>query len=225
MRKKIALSIILIALFLQTKSQSNAVEFGINGGMNINSASGASIIKEHNNSLTGFNIGGHLKIKTSDHFGIKAKLQYDQMGWAYRSLTFSNNTGTGLAEGDVLYKLSYLNIPVLAEYSFGNRIKFNAGAGFFFGILLNNQLITKIKDGTNSNPVTTKSNSKSMRSANFGISLGAGLQIPVSPKIKLDLNLHDNYGLSGIGKPLEGTPRNEIKTNSFSINSGFTFLL
>ena len=82
MRKKIALSIILIALFLQTKSQSNAVEFGINGGMNINSASGASIIKEHNNSLTGFNIGGHLKIKTSDRFGFKAKLQYDQMGWA-----------------------------------------------------------------------------------------------------------------------------------------------
>jgi hypothetical protein len=225
MRKNVLLNTILLILFFHGKSQINSLEYGFHGGINLNSASGTAVNQEYKNTLLGFNIGGHFKINTSNRFGIKAILQYDQNGWAYRSLTFEDNTGTIIGMGDVLFKLNYLNLPILAEYSFGNKITFNTAAGLFLGILLNNQIITKVNEPIAPNPVTTtKTSSDFRKSGNFGISLSAGIQIPISAKTKLVFNIHDNYGLSNIYEA-QGSSGNTLKTNSFALISGFTFLL
>ncbi len=221
MKKYISLSLILVNLLLISKAQKNKIEYGFQSGVNINSAYGNGISKTVNGALTGLHIGGHFKIQKTKHFGLKAILAYDQNGWAYRSLTFVDNNGTGLATGDLLSKLNYINLPLLAEYSFGDKIKFNLDAGVFVGYLLSNKMIRKIKEPVAS---TQKTSSSFRKSANLGVSVGGGVQIPVSAKIKLDLGIQNNLGLLNIYKSAT-TNTSTIKTNAFSVLCGITFNL
>jgi opacity protein-like surface antigen len=226
MKKHFFLTVISITFFLFSKSQNKAFEYGLHGGLNLNSAYGTAINKDYKHFLLEFNVGGHIKINTSNRFGIKAILQYEQNGWAYRSLTFENNSGTALGKGDVLFKLNYLTLPVLAEYSFGNKVKVITSAGVFFRVLLNNQIITKIKEPVPPNEsTTTKSKSDYRKSTNFGIPFGAGVQVPFSSKLKLDVNILDNYGLLNINKPTGSSTNTTIKTNSLSLSFGIIFTL
>lgn len=225
MKKHFFLTFISITFFLIGKSQNKTLEYGVHAGPNLNSVHGTAFNKHYKHSLFGFNVGGHIKLNTSKRFGIKATLQYEQNGWAYRSLTFQNNSGTTLGKGDVLFKLNYLTLPVLAEYSFGSKITINTSAGVFFGVLLNNQIITKIKEPEPPNErTTTKSKSDYRKSANSGISFGCGVQVPFSPKLKIAVNVHDNYGLLNINKSTGSSTNTTIKTNSLSLAFGITLL-
>jgi outer membrane protein with beta-barrel domain len=226
MKKHFFLTIVSITFFLFSKSQNNVFEYGLHGGLNLNNAYGTAINKDYRHFLLGFNLGGHIKINTSSRFGVKAILQYEQNGWTYRSLTFENNSGTAIGKGDALFKLNYLTLPVLAEYSFGNKVKVNTNAGVFFGVLLNNQIITKIKEPVPPNEnTTTKSKSDYRKATNFGISFGTGVQVPFSSKLGLDVNILDNYGLLNINKPTGSSTSSTIKTNSLSLSFGIVFTL
>ena len=221
MKKYLLLSIITLFFFKLSSAQNHLYEYGIHGGINISSAFGNDINEDYKSTLQGICIGGHFKINTSKHFGIKASLEYSQQGWSYRSLTLEDITGTTIGKGDILFKLNYLNLPILTEYSFGNKIQFKANAGMFFGMLLSNQIVTKLKEPLLANTVSiTKSSSLYKKSTNFGISFGAGLQIPMAKKLKLDLDLRNNYGLSNIEKR-----ESKLSINTFSILLGMTYTL
>lgn len=220
MKKNIFLSLILLSFFLFSSGQKNTIEFGFQSGLNLNSAYGNAINKDYKGVLTGLSIGGHFKVNMTKHFGLKAILSYDQYGWAYRSLTFEDSWGSGLVKGDVLNKLNYLNLPILAEYSFGEKIKFNINGGVFFGYLLNNKMVIIIKEPTVSNNESTSDNYKS---ANFGLSVGAGVQIPVTAKIKFDFGIRNSTGLTNIYTSNTNNNSSIIKTNSFLILAGVVF--
>src|SRR5436309_1616309 len=92
----------LLALFFISSGQVKRKEIGFEGGINF-SAPNNKIPKT---MLAGLSIGGNFTTNTSDHFGLKVVLQYEQNAWAYRSLRFANNSGTGLAKGELNYKLT-----------------------------------------------------------------------------------------------------------------------
>jgi hypothetical protein len=197
-------------------AQQHKFEYGIQTALNINSAYGNAVTSEYKSTLTGFGAGVHLRYNATSHAGIKATLQFDQNGWSYRSVTFN---GTGLAplnKGDVLYKLNYINLPVLATYSFGKKIIFTTGAGFFTGVLVSDHFTIKIKEPS---PNTTTTKSSSTKSFNFGIAAEAGIQIPLQSKLKLDIGLHDTYGLTNT-LINNGPNKSVIKTNVFSFIVG-----
>jgi len=124
--KQILLCLFLINLFLVGNGQKAKIEYGFQSGLNISTAYGRNILKEHKAPLTGLHIGGHIKINKTENWGFKLIMSYDQIGWKYTSLTFeSNSSSTGLVTVDVIIKLNYLNMPVLAEYSFGKKVKIN----------------------------------------------------------------------------------------------------
>jgi opacity protein-like surface antigen len=218
MEKHAFLLLLLICFFLAGNSQKTPVEMGFQSGINFNSASKTSESNNVNSGLTGLHIGAGVKINIRKKFGLKAILSFDQNGWAYRSLLFENNTASGLATGDVLFKLKYLNLPVMAEYSFGNKIKYYLDAGIFLGLLLNNQTILKIKepDGT----VFQNKGSSNYHHFNFGMALAGGIKIPLLPRIKLDLGVENHTGLFKIN-----SSSSPLKLNAFSILGGLSFKL
>ena len=220
MKKHFSLSLILIVLFLFTKAQKNAIEYGFQSGVNINSAYGSGISKLSRGSTAGLHAGGHFKIQMAKHFGLKAILAYDQYGWAYHDLAFENGNGTRLETGDLVNKLNYLNLPLLAEYSFGDKTKFYLDGGVFVGYLLSSKMIKKINQPSS---YTQNIGSGQRRSGNFGVSAGAGIQIPIAHKIKLDFGVRDNLGLANIYKPQSSSDNATMKTNAFSIVTGLTF--
>lgn len=219
MKKNTFVSLIFLSLFLFSSGQNKTIEFGFQSGVNINAAYGNSGLKNYSGSTAGVHVGVHFKMKMNRRLALKAILAYDQNGWAYRSLTFTDDNGNDLGTGDLVEKINYLNLPILAEYSFGKKIKFNVDAGFFAGYLLKYTAVQKIKEPVASTNTFALTNRKAI---NFGLSAGAGVQIPVSPKMKLDFGIRDNVGLANIYKP-QATENSTIKTNSFSIISGFTY--
>ncbi len=223
MKSVITLNLILFYFIFQSQGQNITLEYGAHGGVNNNTASGSGVSKAYSHALTGFVVGGHVKVNTSKQFGIKAQLQYEQIGWSYKDIVFESNMGSIAEMQDVLFKLNYLNIPILAEYSFGNKIRFHVGSGLFFGILLNNQVITKERAPMPPHQlIITKNKSNFRNPTNFGITGSAGIKIPLSPKIKLGFDAQNNYGLSNIYKSSVSNPTT-IKTNSLAILAGLTY--
>jgi hypothetical protein len=224
MKKNIFSSLILISLFLIGIAQKHTMEYGIQSGINVNSIYGNNSLKKYSSILTGLSIGGHFKINMNKHFGVKAILAYDQYGWALRSLVFEDNFGVEIGKSDILSRLNYVNLPLLAEYSFGNKVKFNLDGGIFLGFLVSNKIITKVTEplqpGQSPKTISTSENNKA---TNFGMSFGAGLQIPVTHTIKLDFGVRDNLGLANIYK--SQAAGSAIKTNAFSILAGVTFVI
>jgi Outer membrane protein beta-barrel domain len=225
MKKNIFFSLTLISLFLIGKAQKHSMEYGFQSGLNLNSIHGNTGLKQSASVLTGLSVGGHFKINMNKRFGVKATLAYDQYGWALRSLVFADNFGAEIGKTDVLIKLNYLNLPLLAEYSFGNKVKFNLDGGIFLGFLVSNKIITKVTESLQPGQAPkTISTSDNKKSTNFGILFGAAIQIPVTHKMKLDFGLRDNLGLTNISKS-PTVNSSSIKTNAFSILAGVTFVI
>jgi hypothetical protein len=224
MTKRLLLILILTGLFFSGKSQTIKLEYGFQGGLNSNYFMGRGLNKDHNGILTGFSIGGHIKMKTSEHFGLKILLSYDENGYAYRSLTLENSTSTGFVKADVLSRHNYINMPVLAEYSFGSKVTINLDAGAFIGVMLNSQVITKYKQPLPpGQQAELRSSSNNYHPLNYGISLGLGIQIPISSKIKLDFDLRNYTGLNNIVVLNRNNSRQEA--NCFAILGGLSFEL
>jgi hypothetical protein len=106
----------------------------------------------------------------------------------------------------------------MATYAAGKKIKFTAGAGFFAGALVSDHFTIKIKEPAAS---TTTNKSNSTKSFNFGITAEAGIQIPLQSKLKLDIGLHDNYGLANT-LINNGPYSSKIKTNAFAFVLGLS---
>jgi opacity protein-like surface antigen len=224
MKKNIFFSLICISLFFISKAQKHSMEYGFQSGLNLNSIHGNTGLKQSASVLTGLSVGGHFKINMNKRFSVKATLAYDQYGWALRSLVFADNFGAEIGKTDVLIKLNYLNLPLLAEYSFGNKVKFNLDGGIFLGFLVSNKIITKVTESLQPGQAPkTISTSENNKATNFGMSFGAGLQIPVTHTIKLDFGVRDNLGLANIYK--SQAAGSAIKTNAFSILAGATFVI
>ncbi len=221
--KRILFIIIFINLILSSNGQKTKIEYGLESGLNISTAHGSGVSTDYMSSLSGLHVGSHLKINKSENWGLKFLLSYDKIGWTYKSLLIENNTSTGLVNADILFKLDYLNMPVLAEYSFGKKVKVNFDGGPFLGILLNNKIVTNLKQPIPpSQEASSQISSNNRKTLNFGLSVGSGVQISVASKLKLDFNFRNNLGITNIYKSGSGTG-STIKTNTFSILVGLTF--
>lgn len=224
MTKHLLIILILSGLSFSGKSQTTKFEYGFQIGLNNNYFIGRGLNKDHNSILTGLSVGGHVKMKTSEHFGLKILLSYDQNGYAYRSLTLENSTSTGFVKADVLSRHNYINMPVLAEYSFGSKVTINFDAGAFIGVMLNSQVITKYKQPLPpGQQAELRSSSNNYHPLNYGISLGLGIQIPVASKIKLDFDLRNHTGLDNVVKLNRNNRRQDA--NCFAILGGLSFKL
>jgi hypothetical protein len=137
---------ILISILLGDKLNSDKLEFGLDGGLNMSNISGLSNADQANR----FNLGFYfdIKFKKSPWFfntGVMVKSTMGAQNLAVYDLHNSdlNNTFVG---GSVNRRLSYFNVPLLIKYKFKNN--FSVKAGPMLG-LMNKSLdvfTNKVKD-------------------------------------------------------------------------------
>lgn len=166
----------------ETKTQTltkGDVEFGINTGINITN------ISDSDNSAgtnTTFNFGGSVDYYFSDRWSIKGKLIYDRKGWDDDAVMDSNGN---FVKTDI--NANYLTIPVMANWHFGSKRNWYLNFGPYAGVLLN------AKETKFDSDVT-----KYLSSSDFGLSLGIGVKVPVSDKLKLFFEYEEQYGLTDV---------------------------
>ncbi len=109
--------LILVALIITNTVQSQEMSFGVKGGVNFANAS-ADILNNENKGIISFYIGGLAEIPINEKFSVQPELLYSQQG---TKVEFEFD------EGDIVYKLSYINIPLMATYEVSEGLRLEAG--------------------------------------------------------------------------------------------------
>ena len=233
MKKNIVVSIIFIFSFLICKSQTRRIELGFLGGINGGSLYGPGsdfgFYNQYKKRMVGGVVGLQFKYRFSKRFALKTIFQLEQNGYILSDRTLEDHSGNPYGQGDEISKQSYLNIPLVTEFSFGNKIMFNTNAGLFVGVSIKDIFITKVKQrfippGQPPALEIFKQKNYNHNSFNTGISFGTGVVVPLTQKIKLSINLQDNLGLINISNDDQSSDH-YIKTNSISFVTGVTYSL
>ena len=184
--------------------EKGAVEFGINVGYNSSTVIVSNSIFQPD-AGNGVNIGLAADYFFAEEWSIKGKLIYDQKGWNNGS--FENQ----FVSYRTNYNLNYLTIPVMANWHFGRTDNWNLSFGPYAGFLLSAKETTggiDVKEGFNKN--------------DFGLAFGIGVKIPVSDKLKINLEYEAQSGFSEVFA--EPTNSN-IQNFRGAFNVGVNFLM
>ena len=207
--KKIILS--AIAIFTIGFANAQKAEFGIKGGLNVATQNFSGEGAPNPSSMVGFHIGGFVEIKISEKFSIQPELLYSTQGSKVENVT-GNVEGTNYT-GDIDFKLSYINIPVMFKYYVADKFNFEAGPQI--GFLTSAETSTKL-DGFNQ---TVDQDAKDFfESIDFGLNIGAGYDFTK----KIFAGVRYNFGLSNVAKTEAGDD-SEIRNSVFSLSAGYKF--
>ena len=105
-----------VLLFASTGAMSQGFQLGIKGGVNISNFTGGDFQDVKKSSLVGFNAGAFLGFLLGDHFSIQPEVLFSTQGAKFESAGDKQD-----------YKVSYLNVPVLAKYRFTGGFYLEAG--------------------------------------------------------------------------------------------------
>lgn len=165
--------ILTAALFFTMGIQAqNKIQFGVKAGLNVaNTRTTPALPPDVNmKSRIGFNAGVFANIMAAKNFAIQPEAYYSSEGYK------------GVQGGTVAkLNMDYINIPVLAQYKFGNGFRVEAGPQIGF-LLSAKSVLDDQKDDV-----------KDMcKSIAFSIPFGAGYLSPIG----LGLNARYNLGLT-----------------------------
>jgi hypothetical protein len=164
---------VLISLLLGDKLNTDGLEFGLEGGINITEISGF----EDTKSLANFNLGFYFDIKMRDQWhvytGVQVKSSHGMRNLSENDLEFLEATLYPV-EGKYKQKVSAFMVPVLANYKFDNHWYVEAGPQL--GITYKGWVeFTSNVDNVES--VIKDYNNSLLNWFNAGIALGSGYRL------------------------------------------------
>lgn len=182
-------------------------ELGAGIGASFSNVTVSGNSENSTNSLTSINFGASGEYYFSDRWGIKAELNYDQKGWA-DGFIFNEDT---LENTTTDFQLSYLTIPVMANWHFGSTRKWYLNFGPYIGVLLNaedSRLGMDVKEAFNT--------------TDFGLAFGIGYKFEIADNTKLYIEYDGQSGVSDVFKNNEG---DSVTNGRSSFNVGVLFSL
>lgn len=207
MNKLLFIAVLTISgTFITNAQDQGEFEFGGGFGLNISNVSTADG-QDSTSSLISFNAGVSGEYYFSESWGAKIKLIYDSKGWADG---FVNNEDTG-ENLNTNFKLTYVTLPIMANWHFGSNFNWYLNFGPYIGFLVNaedSELGMDFKNAFNS--------------TDFGIALGIGYKFEIDDDIKLYIEYDAQSGLSDVFKIEAGET---IRNGTSSINIGALFIL
>nr|WP_294862668.1 outer membrane beta-barrel protein [uncultured Fluviicola sp.] len=204
--------------FNKSFSHSNRIVIGLEGGPSMSPFMENKTFKNNDDVHSGFilktgkSYGFSFQWNSSKRLSLRTGITYENKVVAFTTTTPSGH-GTGSSHFD------YLTIPVLARFSYGEKVHFFFNTGVFFSFLTKQ---TESTEGTYKNPFDDiYSNYNSL---DFGVVGGVGIGVPVQKRWYLSLELRDNFGISNILYPNHYYGRT-LRTNSLNLLVGVSYKL
>jgi hypothetical protein len=177
-------------------------EFGVGAGY------GGAYLSNGGSGQTSKSIGAVNAAVSADHYfsdrwSLKVKVAYDQKGWGNGFLATPTQVYTG-----VEYKLTYITVPVMANWHFGKTRNWYLNFGPYVGFL------SKAEAKAYNLDVTSAVNS-----TDGGLALGIGIKIPISERLKFFVEYEGQGGVVNAFKST--TDPAQVSRGSFNI--GFNF--
>jgi len=184
----------LIGFQLQVSAQKNTVQYGFQTGPSFVNLYGNPFIETFLEPALRMTGGPAVYYPFSKHFSVKSNLFFEVKG-AGGILPLFDDVGDLMGFYNAKISYSYVTVPLLFEYFFGNRMKGNLTAGPFIGTLLSQK-------STFTEPVSGEqvviSGTSSYIPLDGGLILGAGGRYAVNRRINVSLEGRFNIGLSNI---------------------------
>ncbi len=250
-------TLVALALFLPTAAglaaAADDVAIGVHGGISIPDIRGsqADIYSRNFTSRQGPYFGLSLEKTVTPLFSLVVELNFTSQGGkrsGMQPITMDIPGGLPVPPDTILFAnfhnetiLDYLEVPVLARFSFGHRLRFFLNAGPYVGVLLRAKAVTQgssaiYMDEAGTMPIIIPPNTDplivdlgaetnvkdSLKSTNIGLYGGGGLKYPLGPG-DLILEAHFQLGLTVIQRDVEtsGTSR----TGAVVVSLGYTLPL
>ena len=194
MKKTIILASALFIFLGTTKAQ---VHFGIKGGLNASNINVSDIPGSKYDTKIGFNAGLLAHIHAGTNFAIQPEVYYSQEGTKIKPE--NNDPKTNI-------NLGYINVPVLAQYMFGNGFRVEAGPQV--GFLINARSKTK--------GLPSVDDKEFYKTTSFSIPVGAGYLTSFG----LGFDARYNFGISDIVKDNSGSA---ARSNVFQFGLFYQF--
>jgi long-subunit fatty acid transport protein len=185
--KKIILS--MVAIFAFGFANAQETKFGAKVGLNLSNFTGDVT---DNSMKVGFQVGAFANIGVSEKFAVQPELVYSTAGAKF---TGGSND------------LSYLNIPVMAQYKVAD--KFSLEAGPQIGFLMS----AKAKADSGGGSVDIKD---SLNSTDFGFNVGAGYDVAEN----MNIGVRYTIGLSNI---LKDSGNTKVGNSNIALAFGYRF--
>lgn len=202
---KKTIQVLLVTLFVSAAAIAQgrgSVEVGFNTGYN------ASYINNYDDYLEyrgGYNFGASLDFYFSQEWSIKIKGIYDKKGWNNDVIDVDGETFATNVD------LTYLTVPLMANWHFGDYYDWYIDFGPYMGFLLDaedTRFGYDIKDNFNE--------------TDFGVAAGLGVKVPLSNYVKLNLEYDFQVGLTDA---LVYDYGQNIRNVRHGFNFGLNFLL
>lgn len=152
-------TMVLVLAFASAQGTKKGISYGVKGGLNLATLSGASSPK----TLIGYQIGGFAEIRLGNKFALQPEIVYSTQGVKY------DNFGT-----DFTFNLNYINIPIVAKYYIVDALSLDLGPQIGF------------LTAANFNGIDEKDSNKTI---DFGFNAGAGYNVGKNIVVGLHYNL------------------------------------
>ncbi len=199
------------AVFALTAVNAQDITFGAKVGVNLANADAGDFDTD---AVTSFHIGVTAELPISDKFSVQPELLYSIQG---ASLTETITED----KYEYLYKLNFINLPIMAKYYVTQGLSLEAGPQI--GFLVKAEVETDFTDSDDSsNNVSITTDSKDYyKSIDFGFNIGAGYKLESG----LNFTLRYNLGLSNLSDTdhEDVSDDSEWKNRVLQLSVGYTF--
>ncbi|MGB3616584.1 MAG: porin family protein [Catalinimonas sp.] len=197
--KNVALSLGLLASSTAVQAQSR-VSFGPKAGVNFATYTGNDQVQWN----TGLNGGFFLTYSSVNHLGVSTELLYTQKGEEIERS----------GESDQQINLSYVELPVLLRYFFGEgRVRPTIYAGPYAAYNLRAKQVDQTTD-------QVRDVRDDVRPFDFGVQVGVGANVRVTNGRWVNLDARYSQGVSRV---YDVQPGNDLRNGVVSLNVGYAF--
>jgi len=194
---------VLISLIFGDKLNSDAIEFGLDGGINFSDIQGLD-----GKAATGFNLGFYFDFKLKKNpswmfnTGVLVKSPMGTKGLPVYSLN-NPELDNAFEGGNVERKLRYFNVPLLMKHQFKNNIFVKGGIELGLLFKASDEFTKTIKDSQDL--VYTIETRDDYHRIDFGLNFGAGYRLMKGSGMNIGAQYY--LGLKDIYKVANTSPQ------------------
>lgn len=200
-------------------SQSNKIDIGIEAGPSLKSLRGSDFL-ESSGSSVGFSGGLTFQYNFTKLFSLRTNISYERKG-SEMDFLFTDEFGNQFDEITLRSNFDYLTIPLLARFTFGEKLRFHVNAGPNVGYLVKQ---ADILDAYATIPESETNNIDVFERLDFGLTTGLGVSYPILNNLLLSMEVRNNLGLININS-LANDNGGNTKTVSTNLLVGIAYQL
>lgn len=148
----------------------------------------------------GYTAGLSLQFNCRRHFSLRTGILYQKNEYSFGTGYSDAGIGVG-GHGYGNHQFEYLTLPVLARFTYGEKVQFFFNAGLFAGFSISQkesvhgETYYPYAGGTTQYYEYTSKNIPDFNPVDFGLVGGIGIGIPIKKKWNVSLEIRDNMGL------------------------------